>query len=286
MLHETGTLIYDKNAGMRTPSGDSAVFLCTEHEVLLKDGDGLVLPNYSQASPLCDAFEYVFTMDGRAFYVGFPRNETGLDGFSLRTLRDVRLGGPGAMIYACATGHHLYKWYRSRTFCGVCGQTTERGKKERMVLCPACGHIEYPTIMPAVIVGIIHGDDLLLTRIKGGMPGRPGLVSGFVEIGETLEETVVREVQEETGLSVKDVTYYKSQPWSFSGTLLAGFFVRLNGSPNINPDDDELEDAYWVNRRDIDVRFDGISLTNEMICLFAKEGGERLLRHDLASFAP
>ena len=286
MLHETGTLAYDKIAAEQMPDENSAIFVCTRHEVLLKDGDNLELPTHSLAAPLCDSFEYVFTMDGRAFYLGFPSAAISLDGYGLRPLRDVRSGTPKNMVYACATGHHLYRWYRSRTFCGVCGQRTQRSKQERLVLCPSCGHFEYPTIMPAVIVGVINGDELLLTRIRGGMPGRPALVAGYVEIGETLEDTVRREVHEETGLLVTHVTYYKSQPWAFSGTLLAGFFVRLAGPPLICPNDDELEDATWVNRKDIAVTFDGISLTNEMICLFAREGGSGLLRPEAASLAP
>lgn len=171
MLHETGTLAYDKIAAEQMPDENSAIFVCTRHEVLLKDGDNLELPTHSLAAPLCDSFEYVFTMDGRAFYLGFPSAAIRLDGYGLRPLRDVRSGTPKNMVYACATGHHLYRWYRSRTFCGVCGQRTQRSKQERLVLCPSCGHFEYPTIMPAVIVGVINGDELLLTRIRGGMPG-------------------------------------------------------------------------------------------------------------------
>ena len=91
---------------------------------------------------------------------------------------------------------------------------------------------------------------------------------------ETLEETVRREVWEETGLKVTDITYYKSQPWGFSSSLLVGYYARLEGSDIINPQDEELESASWVDRDALTLPFDGISLTNEMMAKF-KNGNIR-----------
>ena len=92
-------------------------------------------------------------------------------------------------------------------------------------------------------------------------------------MGETIEETVQREVMEEVGLKVKNLTYYKSQPWSFSDTLLMGFFCELDGSDQIRLDEEELSLAEWVKREDMQVTADQISLTNEMMLAFQK--GER-----------
>ena len=123
---------------------------------------------------------------------------------------------------------------------------------------------------PSVIVGVIKGDSLLITRYRTGY-AHNALVAGFTEIGETLEETVRREVMEETGVRVKNIRYYKSQPWGYSDSLLLGFFAELDGSASIRMQEDELGCAEWVEREKIPNRFDDFSLTNDMICAF-KDG--------------
>ena len=100
------------------------------------------------------------------------------------------------------------------------------------------------------------------------------LLSGFAEIGEPIEDTVRREVMEEVGLQVKNITYYKSQPWSFSDTLLLGFFCELDGEDKIRLDEQELALAEWVERKDITVEPDDLSLTNEMMLAF--KNGDRV----------
>ena len=131
----------------------------------------------------------------------------------------------------------------------------------------------FPRISPAVIVAVTDGDRLLMTRPSQTL--RPGhgyaLVSGFVEVGEPIEDTVRREVMEETGVRVKNLRFYKSQPWSFSDSLLMGFFCELDGSDKITVQQSELSDAKWVRRDEIETVYNDMSLTNEMICLF-KDG--------------
>ncbi len=110
-------------------------------------------------------------------------------------------------------------------------------KRERMLFCPECGLMEYPRICPA-------------------------------EIGETLEDTVRREVMEEVGLKVKNITYYKSQPWSFSDTLLVGFFCELDGEDRIILNENDLSLAQWFECGEIPAKDDDCSLTNEMMMAF------------------
>jgi NAD+ diphosphatase len=140
-----------------------------------------------------------------------------------------------------------------------------------MMHCPDCGQVEYPKISPAVIVGVTDGDRLLLTKYAGRSFTRYALIAGFTEIGETIEETVQREVMEEVGLKVKNIRYYRSQPWSFSDTLLMGFFADLDGEDRIRLDEEELSVAEWHTRGTIPGD-DGISLTREMMRVF-NEGG-------------
>ena len=117
-----------------------------------------------------------------------------------------------------------------------------------MMECPSCGNQEYPVLCPAVIVGITNGDKIILSKYEGRRFKRYALIAGFAEIGETIEETVHREVMEEVGLKVKNLRYYKSQPWSFSGTLLFGFFCDVDGDDTLTVDHEELSMAQWIER--------------------------------------
>lgn len=143
-----------------------------------------------------------------------------------------------------------------------------KDKKERMLFCPECGCMEYPKICPAVIVGVTDGNRILMSKYAGREYKKYALLAGFAEIGETLEDTVRREVMEEVGLKVKNITYYKSQPWSFSDTLLVGFFCELDGEDKVVLDEDELSLAEWFEREEIPVEYEDCSLTNEMMMAF------------------
>ena len=142
--------------------------------------------------------------------------------------------------------------------------------EERALRCPDCLNVIYPRINPAVIVGVTKGDELLLTRYRRGYQHN-ALVAGFTEIGETLEETVAREVMEETGVKVKNIRYYKSQPWGMAQDILVGFYCDADGDGEIHMDENELKYAEWVKREDIVLQPNNLSLTNEMMRIF-KEG--------------
>ena len=126
----------------------------------------------------------------------------------------------------------------------------------------------FPKIAPAVIVGVTHGDKILMTKYAGREYKRYALIAGFTEIGETAEETVKREVMEEVGLAVKNIRYYKSQPWAFSDTEMIGFFAELDGDDKIRLQEDELSEAGWYTREEIpdDARL--ISVGTEMKMYF------------------
>ena len=140
-----------------------------------------------------------------------------------------------------------------------------------MLYCESCHNMEFPKICPAVIIGVTDGDKILMSKYAGRTYKKYALLAGFTEIGETLEETVQREVMEEVGLKVKNIRYYKSQPWSFTDTLLMGFYAELEGGEDITLDQTELSMAEWFEREEIPVTYEDCSLTNEMIMAF-KEG--------------
>lgn len=193
-------------------------------------------------------------------------------GYAYLDIRQIRRNLPNLFGMVVFTGYHLHMWYTGRRFCGACGHPLIHDVQERAMDCPACGHKNYPRIMPAVIVGVISGDRILLTKYKEGYQYY-ALIAGFTEIGETFEETVAREVMEETGLRVKNIRYYKSQPWGIAGDILAGFYCDVDGSTDIVMDKRELKVAEWKTAQEIELQPDSYSLTNEMMRRF-KEGKE------------
>ena len=216
---------------------------------------------------------YLFSVDGDGYFLAPPGAGCVRKGFSFRTVREVRDMGRGRELFAAFTAYHLWKWYADNRFCGRCGGTNEPGKTERSLVCARCGCVVYPRINPAVIVGVVKGDCLLITRYRTGF-AHNALVAGFTEIGETLEETVAREVMEETGVKVKNIRYYKSQPWGMAQDILAGFFCEADGEQLVRPDEQELKYAEWVRREDIVPQPNDLSLTNEMMKLFIRIGPE------------
>jgi NAD+ diphosphatase len=217
---------------------------------------------------------YLFAVDARSFFLStLPDGgrEVLPPGFCFRTLREIRAAGAARTdLYAAYTAFHLASWYRDHVFCGRCGQRLGHSKQERALVCPSCGHVVYPRINPAIIVGVTDGDRIVLTKYAHGYADYFALVAGFVEIGETLEECVAREVREETGLQVKNIRYYRSQPWGSALDLLAGFYADVDGSRAIHRAPEELKEALWVKREDIELQPDDLSLTNEMMLLFQR----------------
>ncbi|MCR5134964.1 MAG: NAD(+) diphosphatase [Clostridiales bacterium] len=199
----------------------------------------------------------------------------GIGGWAFLDARGMRqyLKEPKHQIFAILTGVQLGRWYSNNAYCGRCGAKTELDTKERMIRCPQCGNMIFPKVQPAVIIAVTNGDKLLLTKYADRPHKAYALVAGFVEIGETLEECVAREVMEEVGMKVRNIRYYKSQPWGIDDDLLAGFFCDVDGDDTIRLDHQELKEGAWLSREEVPGEPDDYSLTNEMMMLF-KAGKE------------
>ena len=252
------------------------IILCfRDGQVLLRRGgdDTLTLPTLDQMPRHTSAPRYIFRMNGENFFLWTDTAPEQLDGFAYEPVRMLRQLKSKEICYAVMTGWHLYNWYRSNRLCGCCGTPTEHDTKERMLRCPSCGNLIFPRISPAVIVAVTDGDRLLLSKYAGRAYTRYALLAGYTEIGETIEQTVHREVMEEVGLRVKNLRYYKSQPWGVDGNLLLGFYCDVDGSDDIHIDEEELAMAGWYPRHALPAKDDGISLTREMIRTF-EEGKE------------
>jgi NAD+ diphosphatase len=249
-----------------------------EGQVLLSRGaeDGLTLPTLSlmEIGEGARAPRYLFRLQEENYFLWTDTAPAEpMDGFAYEPVRTLRQLKSKEVCFAIMTGWHLYNWYRCNRLCGCCGTATEHDSKERMLRCPNCGNMIFPRINPAVIVAVTDGDRLLLSKYAGRAYTRFALIAGFTEIGETLEQTVHREVMEEVGLRVKNLRYYKSQPWGVDGNILTGFFCDAEGSTDIHIDENELSMAAWYPRHDLPAQDDGISLTREMIRIFG-EGKE------------
>jgi NAD+ diphosphatase len=143
---------------------------------------------------------------------------------------------------------HIAQWRGDSRFCGSCGAKNTDAFDELARVCPVCSHREYPRIAPAVIT-LIEKDqhEILLAHNRSFQKGIYSLIAGFNEAGESLEETVVREIWEEVHVTVTDIRYVCSQPWPFPHSLMAGFYARGN-SGEIRPDGVEIEDAGWFDK--------------------------------------
>jgi NAD+ diphosphatase len=143
---------------------------------------------------------------------------------------------------------HIAHWRAESSYCGRCGSANGDAPDELARLCPSCGRREYPRISPAVIVLVTDDRDrILLAHNVKFQSAMHSLVAGFVEAGERLEQTVVREVREEVGIEVTDIRYAASQPWPFPDSLMLGFRARYAGG-ELRPDSIEISDVAWYSR--------------------------------------
>ena len=275
MIQDIAPHTYHNEYKPSAPDKDCFILAYEKGSILLprqeRDAD-ITFPRFRELeekiADLYSNYIYLFSIDDQRFYL-IPELDTSLlPDYEFQDVRILRTAQPQHLAFAGITGHQLFQWYSKRRYCGCCGKPMVHSQKERMMECPSCGNQEYPVLCPAVIVGITNGDKIILSKYEGRRFKRYALIAGFAEIGETIEETVHREVMEEVGLKVKNLRYYKSQPWSFSGTLLFGFYCDLDGDDTLTVDHNELSMASWFNREDIPDEGDNISLTKEMMMAF------------------
>lgn len=277
MLHEILPHRFDNAYDLeRTPAGHERMLVFLDNKVAL-----IKTENEQYAIPSISDFElgqikpyYLFSIDGVGYYTVMetPNSvdiKVSYEPFSI--YREVE----NVIGFAITTAWHIYNWKKDNIYCGRCGEKMSDSTTERARVCPKCGNILYPRISPAVAVAILDGDRILLARNATGNFRKFALIAGYVEIGESFEETVRREVKEEVGLELDKIRYYKSSPWGSSGAEMIGFFATLKGSDKVTIQESELAEARWFTRDEIDKNLDEISLSYEMIARF-RDGKEVL----------
>jgi len=148
------------------------------------------------------------------------------------------------VFFYASRGYQLLNWNRKHRFCGACGTLFHPMQSDRSKTCPACNNLLFPQTSPAIITLIMKDHQLLLAHNKNFPEGLYSLIAGFVELGETFEEAIHREVLEEVGIKVKNIRYFSSQPWPFPNSLMIGFIADYD-SGDITPDGTEITEADW-----------------------------------------
>lgn len=291
MIQDIFPKIYHNEYYNEKPSDTDFILVYHKNTVLVRFQDAkLRYPTLKEMEDFPCRYYYLFSIDHYKYFLAYPdsdwqRSDNGaffaaadadepliqLDGYHYENIVIFRSAASRHTAFAGITGHHLFNWYQNNQFCGCCGGKMTPDRTERMLFCSACHNMVYPRISPAVIVGVLHKDKILMSKYAGRPNTKYALIAGFTEIGESAEQTVAREVMEEVGLKVKNIRYYKSQPWAFTDSLLLGFWAELDGDDSITLDTNELAEAGWFSRDEIDLEDDHLSLTREMIMLF-KEG--------------
>ena len=171
-------------------------------------------------------------------------------------------------LKAGKAGELLY-WDRNTRFCGVCGSPMEMDT-DISKRCPNCDKTVWPQLATAIIVLINRGDDLLLVHAKNFKTDFYGCIAGFVETGESLEEAVRREVMEETALTIKNLRYFKSQPWPYPCGLMVGFFAEYE-SGELKLQESELSRGNWFNKNSLPTIPEKLSLARMLIDKWLEE---------------
>jgi NAD+ diphosphatase len=167
------------------------------------------------------------------------------------------------------TAYQYMNWLRHARFCSSCGSPLLPKEEDKGLACGACGRTVYAPLHPAIIVAIERDGKLLLAH-NTRMPGRRySVLAGFVEPGESLEQTIQREVMEEVGIEIQDVRYFESQPWPFPCSLMLGFTARWK-SGELRPDGVELDDAGWFLPGDLPEVPPGLSISRKLIDDFVR----------------
>jgi NAD+ diphosphatase len=246
-----------------------------------------LLVSKSEASigiPIREGLESLGIPQGNAHFLGIadgipcraidvPPGSPPPDGWTFEGLRALFGLLSDTFFSVASRALEVLEWDRGHRFCGRCGAATTLKEGERARECPRCGHLSYPRISPAVIVAVVRGREILLARARRFPPGFYSVLAGFVEPGETLEECVAREVREETGIEVKNLAYFRSQPWPFPHSLMIAFTAEYAGG-EIRVEESELIDAGWYSADSLPSIPDPITVARRLIDWFRSTRGQ------------
>jgi NAD+ diphosphatase len=223
-------------------------FLFRGRELLVTIEGGVLVgsdPGAAGAAPL--RRQFLGLLGARPCWAGeLPADTQPPPGMTFQDLRWLYGRLPPELHEVAGRAVQIVDWDRSHQFCGACGAPTRPAERERARVCERCGLAHYPRLAPSMIVAVEREGTLLLARSPHFPRGIYSVLAGFVEPGESVEETVAREVYEETGIEVQDIRYFGSQPWPYPHSLMLGFKARWRAG-EIRVDGVEIEDAAWFS---------------------------------------
>jgi len=257
-------------------TGEKVVFVYHNMEILVeKDKEGNPIPEYNKISTYFDLEGSLVPIGimGGVYYSALNIDDKRdiPDTTKFINVRHLYRTSSENLFFLAGLGRQISDWDRTFRFCGKCGHPTDNHPRERVKICHNCDHISYPKISPAMICSVTRGNEILLAR--GSKFSRPvySVLAGFVEPGETLEETVEREVMEETGISVKNIEYFGSQPWPFSSSLMVAFTAEYDFG-EIKIDNKEILDAGWFTSVNLPMLPTHHSIAHRLIMNFVENG--------------
>ncbi len=276
MMYEIAPHVMHNEFRIQKPElSDFVIYTENSRPMLKKKESSFCIPTVADAEKACpkisESLHYLFSIDERAFFSADTNYAQGSSEFEFVGNRFFRTMPELPLAFGGAVAAHISRWEQANRFCGHCGNPMQRKTDERSFICKHCGATVYPKICPVVIVSVTWEDKLLMAHNLNNPDPKPYLISGFVDVGESLEQAAEREVREETGLSIQDIRYVASEPWPFSDSLIAGFTAKLSGSPKITVQESELAFAKWIPREEIGEYTGRLSVSGVMIRRF-KEG--------------
>ncbi|CAI3102977.1 NADH pyrophosphatase [Acinetobacter oleivorans] len=236
------------------------------HQQLLVD-QNLQLPKVEKL-----ASDLLFTHDEQVIARDLLAEEPIPEGLQLVPIRQLITSWSKEQFLQASRAVQLLEWRRNHKFCSHCGHPTEVHPTEYAMVCPSCRYHQYPRVNPCIITVITRGDDeILLAKSVHNKTNMYGLIAGFVEVGETLEEAVQREAFEEVGLRLKNVQYMSSQPWPFPSNLMVAFRAEYE-SGEIKLQEEEIADAQFFKIDQLpEIPFKG-SIAHSMIMQITQAG--------------
>jgi NAD+ diphosphatase len=248
---------------LQTPDSFSPLLAAREHpfvQSFVFCGDELVVGESDLALPEADALTQLgldtaqflpIGMLGEAYcqVAWLPAGTPAPGGHQARKLRSLFGRMDDALLAVAGRAWQIAEWSRTHRFCGACGGPTTHVAGERCMRCPACGHMAYPRISPAMMVLVRRGPEILLARHRQSATQFYTALAGFLEAGESIEDAIHREVFEEVGLQVRDLRYFASQSWPFPHSLMLAFTAEYAGG-EIRLDEHEIAEARWFGPGD------------------------------------
>lgn len=251
-------------------------FLFRGDQLLVLDGEAARVPRTSAPEDLgLEApFQWdVGALNGSRCLAGEVTLEAEApEGMAFRDLRGIFAILDEEFFGVAGRAKQIVAWHATHRFCGRCGGETEQAKGEMAMRCTRCGMMHYPRVSPAVIVRVRRDDEVLLARSPGFPPGLHSVLAGFVEPGESIEETVRRELREEVGIEVENLRYFGSQSWPFPNSLMIAFTADYAGG-ELTPEPAEIEAAGWYAPHDLPPLPPKVSIARRMIDAMVENSG-------------